>query len=183
MRIRFLSSNPHKIDEAVAILAPLGVQVVPVKAKIEELQTADMAALAHDKCVRAFKEIGHPLFVEHTGLKIDALRGLPGGLTQLFWDTLEADEFAAQFGREGNNTLSAHTRVAFCDGKKVFGFDGSIDGTVPPAPRGDRAFQWDCVFVPQGHSETFAEMGMERKNKISMRFKALSGFASYLRGK
>ncbi|WP_268870415.1 MULTISPECIES: non-canonical purine NTP pyrophosphatase [Halopseudomonas] len=40
-------------------------------------------------------------------------------------------------------------------------------------------FQWDCVFVPNGHIQTFAEMG-EAKDEISMRRKALDQFAAYL---
>ncbi|HHF8283696.1 TPA: non-canonical purine NTP pyrophosphatase, partial [Klebsiella pneumoniae] len=40
-------------------------------------------------------------------------------------------------------------------------------------------FQWDCIFIPDGESETFAEMG-DRKNEISMRKKAFDKFKEYL---
>ena len=39
------------------------------------------------------------MFVEHTGLFIEALNGFPGGLTQLFWDTVGAERVAALFDR------------------------------------------------------------------------------------
>ena len=52
-------------------------------------------------------------------------------------------------------------------------------GSIVTPPRGNRAFQWDCIFVPDGESETFAELG-ERKNKISMRRKALEQFMVHL---
>lgn len=39
---------------------------------------------------------------------------------------------------------------------------------------------WDCVFIPEGHSRTFAELGAE-KDKISMRRLALDKFAAHLR--
>jgi XTP/dITP diphosphohydrolase len=51
---------------------------------------------------------------------------------------------------------------------------------VPAIPAGLRDFQWDCVFVPDGYTETFAEMG-DRKNDISMRRKALDAFAVFLK--
>ena len=49
-------------------------------------------------------------------------------------------------------------------------------------PRVDHGFQWDCVFQPDGYTETFAEMGTAKKNEISMRRKALDKFAAFLHG-
>nr|WP_259640530.1 non-canonical purine NTP pyrophosphatase [Pseudomonas savastanoi] len=59
-------------------------------------------------------------------------------------------------------------------------FEGSIEGAVPLVPAGPTDFQWDCVFVPNGHTQTFAEMG-PAKDAISMRRKALDQFAQYLK--
>src|SRR5918911_46133 len=92
--VRFVSSNPYKIDEARVILSTRNINVVPSPIKIEELQTIDTEKLVHDKVLKALGEIGRPLFVEHTGLYLEHLNGLPGGLTQIFWDSLQADRFA-----------------------------------------------------------------------------------------
>ncbi len=180
LEIRFLSGNKFKIGEASLILESVGVSVVPVEAKVEELQTEDTSRLVKDKALKAFEKIGRPLFVEHTGLYIDYMNGLPGGLTQIFWDTLQADKFTQLFGKDGENTLVAKTVIGFVDGKRFHLFEGSVKGHVPPEPIGNRDFQWDCVFVPEGESKTFAELG-ERKNEISMRKKALDQFASFLK--
>ena len=93
MKIRFMSGNKHKIVEVQRILTPVGVDIVPVSRKIEELQTQDVHALVRDKLIKAFQEIGRPLFVEHTGLYLGGLNELPAGLTQIFWDRLEANRF------------------------------------------------------------------------------------------
>jgi XTP/dITP diphosphohydrolase len=180
MQIRFLSKNENKIAEAKAILAPLGVEVIPVAIPINELQTSDVEIIVRDKVLRAFNKIGHRLFVEQTCLYLDSLNGFPGGLTQPFWDALNADRFCELFGREGHCALRAVTWIGYCDGRKVHHFQGEITGVVAPEPRGDRTFQWDCVFVPDGHDETFAEMG-ERKNEISMRRLAMNHFADHLK--
>ena len=45
--------------------------------------------------------------------------------------------------------------------------------------RGNRDFQWDCVFQPDTYDKTFAEMG-EQKNTISMRKIALEKLRNYL---
>lgn len=179
MRVRFISGNRHKIEEVEKILASFGVDVVSVDCRIEELQTENVSGLVHDKLVKAFELIGRPLFVEHTGLYLDGLNGLPAGLTQIFWDRLKEDRFAALVAGLGNSAVIAKTVVGYCDGRTIHQFEGAVKGHVPLAPAGPTGFQWDCVFVPEGHSQTFAEMG-EKKNEISMRSKALAAFAEYL---
>ncbi|MBS8269534.1 non-canonical purine NTP pyrophosphatase [Halomonas litopenaei] len=180
MKIRFISGNEHKINEVQRILTPIGVDVVPVSRKIEELQTEDVERLVRDKLIKAFEAIGRPLFVEHTGLYLRGLNGLPAGLTQIFWDKLESDRFVKLVAGLGDAAVTAKTVLGYCDGREIHLFYGSIEGTVPLVPAGPTDFQWDCVFVPNGHTKTFAEMGAA-KDAISMRRKALDRFSEYLK--
>ena len=178
--IRFVTSNPHKIAEAQKILGKLGLTVLGSDAKIEELQTTDASRLVRDKLLKAFDIVGRPLFVEHTGLYLEHLNGFPGGLTQIFWDSLLADRFAELFGKLAPNRIAtAKTIIAYCDGMRIHEFAGEIAGEIVPMPRGPRHFQWDCVFQPDGFRETFAELG-DRKNEISMRRLALDQLAEHL---
>ena len=180
-QIRFLSSNPEKIKEINTILKDDGIEVISNNTKLEELQTNDVRHLVKDKALKAFKKIGRPLIVEHTGLYIDKINGLPGGLTQIFWDTLQADKFAELFGAPDDSAkATVRTTVCYVDGKNFQFFEGEICGSIVDVPRGDRVFQWDCVFVPEGSKLTFSEMGTKEKNKISMRKIALQQFAEYL---
>jgi XTP/dITP diphosphohydrolase len=175
-----MSGNKHKIAEVQRILTPVGVDVVPVSMKIEELQTEDVERLVRDKLTKAFECIGRPLFVEHTGLYLNGLNGLPAGLTQIFWDRLEAYRFADLVAGLGDAKVTAKTVLGYCDGHKIHLFEGAIEGTVPRKPSGPTDFQWDCVFVPEGSTQTFAEMGAA-KDGISMRRKALDLFAAHLK--
>src|SRR5690348_18470019 len=70
MKIRFVSRNEYKLAEARVILDKVGIDIVPLKQTIEELQTIDASRLVRDKAFRAFSRIGRPLFVEHTGLRL-----------------------------------------------------------------------------------------------------------------
>ena len=180
MRLRFLSSNPHKIAEARAILSPTGFELIAVEKKLDEIQSENVELLVRDKCIKAFRLIGRPVFVEHTGLHIGALNGFPGGLTQVFWDRLGAERVAALFAREDDGRAVARTRIGYCDGRSVRHFEGEVSGRLASEPRGERS-QWDCVFIPEGSDQTFAEMG-ERKNEISMRRKAFDQFVAFLSG-
>jgi XTP/dITP diphosphohydrolase len=177
--IRFVTHNEFKADEASSILALVGITVVALPITLEELQTDDTDRLVKDKTLKAFRQVGRPLFVEHTGLYLTHLNRLPGGLTQVFWDTLQANRFAELFGSTPDPTAEAKTIIGFTDAKNFFTFEGSISGRIAPQPRGSQAFQWDCVFVPDGHSQTFAELG-DRKNDISMRRRALDALATFL---
>lgn len=180
MQLFFVSKNKFKHAEARQILEPLGVDVEADHTEIHELQTVDTEALVRDKAVRAFQKIGRPLFVEHTGLYLDLLGGFPGGLTQIFWDSLKKDRFASLFASDEHKVI-AKTTIGYVDGRRVHLFHGEIAGRVVSPPRVDYGFQWDCVFVPEGEAQAFSEMG-ERKNEISMRRKALEGLRGHLEG-
>jgi XTP/dITP diphosphohydrolase len=179
MEIRFVSGNRFKIDETTEIMKGRGIDIIPVNNKIEELQTLNVKNLVKDKLMKAFSMIGRPLFVEHTGLYIKYLNDFPSGLTQIFWDSLEADKFAKLIGNLPDTTVLARTIIGYCDGKQIHYFDGEINGNITDTPKGDRKFQWDCVFIPCGESKTFAEMG-SAKNDISMRKQALEKFRKFL---
>jgi len=178
--IRFLSKNKFKIEEVSEIMTGSSLTVIPINRKISEIQSNDVEELLHDKCMKAFKMIGKPLFVEHTGLEISALNGFPSGLTQLFWDTVKADKLSAMIGYQKDNKVVAKTHIGYCDGKKIHFFSGEISGIIPKKPRGSRDFQWDCVFQPDGHALTFSEMSSTQKNAISMRKLALEKLRSHL---
>jgi XTP/dITP diphosphohydrolase len=180
-KIRFVSNNKYKIAEVQKILEKANIEVIPVNLKIEELQTEDVKNLVKDKALKAFKKIGKEVFVEHTGLYIRSLNDFPGGLTQMFWDKIGPDKFAKIINSLADTFLIAKTVIGYCDSQKINFFEGEIEGNVPDIPRGPKDFQWDCVFVPLGYTQTFSEMG-EVKNNISMRKKALDNFCNYLKG-
>jgi XTP/dITP diphosphohydrolase len=52
-------------------------------------------------------------------------------------------------------------------------FDGTCEGRIALAPRGQGGFGYDPLFVPTGHQQSFAELGEEVKNRISHRAQAL----------
>ena len=180
MKIRFLSANEPKLAEVRKILEPIGVEVLPIARRIEEIQTENELDLVRDKLTNAFSLIGRPLFVEHTGLYLDGLNGLPAGLTRIFWNRLDAERFTALVQGLDSQAVTAKTVLGYCDGRKMYQFSGELRGTIAAKPAGTRGFQWDCVFIPEGYEQTFAEMG-ELKNEISMRRIALDRFATFLK--
>jgi XTP/dITP diphosphohydrolase len=58
-------------------------------------------------------------------------------------------------------------------------FDGACEGKILFEPRGQNGFGYDPLFVPDGFTQTFAELGDEVKNKLSHRAKALEKLKNY----
>ena len=64
-------------------------------------------------------------------------------------------------------------------GQKLAAFSGSIEGVIINQEKGSGGFGYDSLFVPEGHCETFAELGAEVKNTLSHRSRALEGLRSW----
>lgn len=60
-------------------------------------------------------------------------------------------------------------------------FEGIAEGEIIRERRGGEGFGYDPIFMPQGYDKTFAELGLDVKNKISHRAKAVERLAEYLK--
>jgi XTP/dITP diphosphohydrolase len=67
--------------------------------------------------------------------------------------------------------------------KEVHQFEGIVEGQIIKERRGGEGFGYDPIFQPDGYEETFAELGMEIKNHISHRARAVKKLADFLLGK
>jgi XTP/dITP diphosphohydrolase len=59
-------------------------------------------------------------------------------------------------------------------------FEGVVEGEISTEKRGDKGFGYDPVFIPENTSKTFAELGVEVKNQISHRARAVAKLCEYL---
>jgi XTP/dITP diphosphohydrolase len=61
-------------------------------------------------------------------------------------------------------------------------FDGVCEGRIATAPRGAGGFGYDPLFVPEGFTQSYAELGEQTKNSISHRARALEKLRARLTG-
>ncbi|HCQ9967769.1 non-canonical purine NTP pyrophosphatase [Acinetobacter baumannii] len=176
MKIIVTTGNPCKLKELNHYMQGTEVSFVSRQTKIEELQTFNESELLNDKLEKAFAIFKEPVLVEHASLYLEILNNFPGGLTEIFWETLQADKFCELFK---GTKIVAKTSIGYCDGRKTYNFEGISEGIVSNQPKGDRSFQWDCVFIPMGYEKTYAELGDE-KLEISMRKKAFDLFKKFI---
>jgi len=180
VRAVFVTTNEHKRREAQEILgvelerAALGPQDVP------EIQALDVAEVAADKALRAHDALGaHPVLVEDSGLVVAAWNGLPGALTKWFVSSVGNEGILGMLsGQDRSARAVCAVAVADMHGS-VRVFTGEVAGTLAPEPRGVGGFGWDPIFIPEGSSLTYAQMG-EAKNEDSHRARALRAARGWL---
>jgi XTP/dITP diphosphohydrolase len=180
LKVYFVTVNPFKADEVRTYFAGSGFDLEIVSHAIQEILHIDLTVIVRDKVLKAYRDLRLPCVVEHGGLQIDALKGLPGGLSKVVWDTV-GDQLCSFLRANDPRTARAKSVIGYCDGKGVYTFSGETRGQISECGRGDYKFQWDPVFIPDGATETYAQMGFPRKKDYSQAAKAWSAFLSFLR--
>lgn len=70
--------------------------------------------------------------------------------------------------------------VCYAEDLDVPTFDGTCEGRIQFTGKGAKGFGYDPLFVPDGFTESFAELGEDVKNKLSHRAKALEKLQRYM---
>lgn len=177
MTIHFITGNPNKFEEVRALLP----QVERLEMDLLELQSANPQEIIIAKLQEAQKHHDGALMVEDTSLYFDCLNGLPGPFIKWFLEKMGREGLATLTEKLGNTTAEAITWLGYSDGNgETHFFQGTIRGTIVQ-PRGESGFGWDPIFQPEGSTETFAEMGRERKSLISARKQAVYHLKEFLK--
>jgi non-canonical purine NTP pyrophosphatase (RdgB/HAM1 family) len=174
--LTFITGNAAKA-------AQLGIHLQrPVthhKLDLVEIQSLDLEEVVRDKAERAFAEIGTPVLVEDTSLKFTALGKLPGPLIKWFLTELGNDGLCKLL-TDHPRKAQAEVLFGYHDGATCHLFSGSVEGSIALGPRGDQGFGWDPIFIPEGYTQTWAEMDAETQKLTSMRRIALAKLEAFL---
>lgn len=186
----FATRNRHKAEEVRALLdGRFRILTLPEAGIVEEIPEphATLEENAAAKTEFVHRNLGLDCFSEDSGLEVPALGGQPGVRSARFAG--EAANDAANIRlllerMQGRTDRRARFRTVFSlrlDGRERQ-FQGVCDGRIAESPAGTAGFGYDPVFIPDGADRTFAEMGMEAKNRFSHRRKALEGMLGFLLG-
>ena len=186
--IIFATNNAHKVEEVRAVLGGK-FQVLPLKeAGIfqdipEPHDTLEDNAL--EKANTIFKLTGQSCFSEDTGLEIEALQGRPGVRSARYaGDQANAAEntklVLSQMEQLPNRKARFRTVIALILEGKTHLFEGICPGQITTAETGEKGFGYDPIFIPEGASQSFAQMTMDEKNMYSHRRKAMDKLISFL---
>ena len=129
--------------------------------------------------------LGLPALADDTGLEVAGLDGAPGVRSARYAgeeSNANANKELLLHNMQGMADRSARFRtvLAYIRDEDVHLFEGVCAGSIAEEERGEGGFGYDSLFVPEGHTKTFAEMATEEKNKISHRGRALQKFVDFL---
>ncbi len=187
--IIFATHNKHKTKEIKSAVGDnyeiLSLEDLDFHEEIEEpFDTLEENANAKSSFIH--QRFGKSCFADDTGLEIDALDGRPGVFSA---------RYAGEDGNSENNIRkvlkelegvekrSARFRTVISlilDGKEHL-FEGVAEGEILTEKQGSDGFGYDPVFRPQGYKQSFAEMPLDLKNKISHRGKAVRKLVEFLK--
>lgn len=180
-RIYFATSNESKMRDVSEVASSYSnIEVYMRDIKVHERQSLDMNEIVYHKLLETFKIVQQPTIVDHTSLEIDALKGFPGVQAGLFWESI-GPEICKITEKLGNSKATVAVSVAFTDGDKIFKETQTIKGRISAAPKGKDDFDWDSIFIPGRRKQTFAELSLTDKLKISPRGKALNRLLKEIR--
>jgi non-canonical purine NTP pyrophosphatase (RdgB/HAM1 family) len=171
-----VTSRAEKAEEA----ARLGFAIERIDLDLPEPQALDPAVVAREKADSAWERLRRPVLVEDSGLEILAWGGFPGALVKWLEKSAGLDGIVRMLDPFPNRSARAVCAIACFDGERLVEARGMADGSIAPAPRGERGFGWDAVFVPSGSARTFAEMAASEKDSVSHRGRAWEELAGKL---
>lgn len=165
-----VTGNPHKLTEWRQII-PADITMDIADVDLDEIQSDDAEEIVRDKARRAYDVVGKPVVVEDVSAGLEKLDGLPGPFIKFFNKRLGGDALYKLAGsEEARATVSAS--IAYYDGSDMLVARADVPGKVVE-PRTRDGFGFDITFVPDGETETFAEMSAEKKNSLSHRAQAI----------
>ncbi len=172
----FVTGNASKAKEAQQIL---GVPVIVQTLELNEIQSLDLDDIARKKAEDAYRIVQKPLIVDDVGLYISAWNRFPGPFIKYLLAEGGNELLLKMLHREKNTSATVICTIGYHDGNTVHVLRGEVTGKIVE-PRGEGGWGFDPVFEEKTTGKTFAEMGIDQKNKLSHRFRALEALKEFL---
>jgi XTP/dITP diphosphohydrolase len=136
-------------------------------------------ANAVKKAVEIAQATGCWALADDSGLEVDALDGAPGVYSARYAgepcsNKANNEKLLRELAGQDSRTARFRCVIALSNPEgHARTVDGDCRGSIAEQERGNHGFGYDPLFVPEGFSETFAELSPEEKHSISHRGRAL----------
>jgi len=189
LKLYCATTNPGKRREFQRAL-PDRIQVEPLPG-LESIAPCDETGVTFEenaiqKALYYSKYCDGYLFVDDSGLEVDALGGAPGVYSARYAGPGSSDAANNQLLLERMQGASDRTARFVCvvalarAGRLVGTFRGEVEGRLLEAPRGVNGFGYDPLFFYPPFDCTFGEAPLDKKMQVSHRAKALHRMQAYL---
>ncbi|MGB5704147.1 MAG: RdgB/HAM1 family non-canonical purine NTP pyrophosphatase [Polyangiales bacterium] len=195
MRILVATMNAGKLREYKRLLAKVpGLELATMDTLSEKVDVVEdrdtFAGNARKKATEIAAVAGVTCLADDSGLEVDALGGRPGVHSARYagegaTDARNNEKLLEELREVPEADRKARFRCAIvvvaADGRELAAADGACDGQIGYEPRGTHGFGYDPLFIPDGYTETMAELDPETKNEISHRAEAAAKLVPLLR--
>ena len=183
MKLVIATRNAHKLGEIRAIFDFRGLEVrsafdfPEIPDVVEDGDTLE--ANAEKKATEIAKATGCWALADDSGLEVAALGGAPGVYSARYAGEQcsysgNNEKLLRELAGKPDRSAQFRTVIALSDpAGNVQTLEGVCPGVIIEELRGINGFGYDPLFVPEGCTETFAELSAEVKNRISHRARAL----------
>ncbi len=178
-RLFFVTGNVNKFNEVKRMLAKAGIEVIQSDLPIVEKKYPTEREVSISKALSAIKVINAPVIVEDTGVYFEAYNNFPGPNAHVVFSGIGYEGLLKLLeGKERKAFF--RTSVAYCrPGEMPITFIGECPGRITESVSDVIDFDYDAIFIPDGDTRTFSEMGREEKEKYSHRRKAVEEFMKW----
>ena len=191
MKLVFATNNKHKLQEVRDIVGDR-VEVLSlsdINCNDDIPETADtLQGNALIKARYIYEKYGVDCFADDTGLEVEALDGAPGVYSARYAGE-ECDSEANMkkllhnLTDKNNRNAQFRTVIALIINGEERLFNGIVKGVIATEKMGTSGFGYDPIFIPEGFSESFAQMDASMKNSISHRYRATEELSKFLKEK
>ena len=184
--INFVSGNKNKLKELTDIFQESfkDIEIKQLDVDVPELQgfPEDIVKGKLKFALEKAKNLEGPVLVEDTSLCFNAYGGLPGAYIKYFLKAIKPEGLYKMASAFKDHSAYAQSIFGLQKDKKdePHLFIGKTEGEIV-SPRGPDYFGWDPCFQPKGFKQTYAEMGEEKKNKISHRGKSTKAMINWIK--
>ena len=179
--------NEHKAEEFKQILPQFRLQTLADLNDVQEItETAsDLEGNSLLKADTIFRQYGHIVISDDSGLEVQALNGAPGVYSARYAgeqkdDQKNTEKLLHELKGITNRNAQFRTVITLMGSNDTLQFEGIVEGTIVHEPKGDKGFGYDPVFIPNGYQKTFAELSSNEKNKISHRANAIEKLVAFI---
>lgn len=187
MELVFATNNAHKLEEVQQMVGDKFVlkSLADIGCDDDIPETGvTFQENAQQKTDYLFQKYQVDCFGDDSGLEIDVLNGEPGVYSARYSGSRDMEKnidlvLEKLQGQENRKARFKTVISLFLDGEQHF-FEGTVEGRIIASRTGTEGFGYDPIFIPEGYDQTFAEMSLEEKNKISHRSQAVAKLVGFL---
>lgn len=185
-QIIIATKNKGKAEEFKAFFSRYGIETKSLLDFEQEIQDIEETGVTFEENAALKAEqirdlLSVPVLADDSGLIIDALNGMPGIFSARYAGEPKSDQANIEKVLEELKTIPGNARTArfICvlaiaaPGRETLFRTGYCEGNIDFNVKGSNGFGYDPIFIPQGYTQTMAQLSADEKNRISHRKQAI----------